>query len=410
MPSGASAGTKPYVAFGILPLKPEPQGAHFSCYLLNDALLHAENIWTTAAWNASPDLKPAVAPATSLLIATEDGRLLLANLKTLPEVNVKENAAAWHLLRSGSVVGMVPLGGDETLIPIINLAAFATPSTLSLPPAFAGTLDFKWPRGSVIRIRIDEPNENGTTATNWAGAALQLDPSSKAVAVQTVKRLAQLWLTSAEIPEGNLRVAFVESTEDDYDVLINLDPLAKRQSVPAGGEAVLAPESALGTYAQRSPLGTPTSYCGHPEGLKDEDGNEITPGDYYSSKAFTHIVLHELGHVFGLPHLHQHPAAPGSIVQAAIKPQLEAIILDKLGLSVEPGRLAADLLKWPGDAKEFADWPDLGGQAPGKFAGESIMMGHAVRGILEGDDGDPRLEYRSEPGSKDIEWLRLLYA
>jgi len=409
MPSGRTNALKSHVSYGILPIKPDPTSAHYSCHLVNSGQLYPQNAWTSGPWNVPPMAGGAAAGILALL-ATQEGEVLEVRTDAFPkawtQAQLKANPEVWRLLRNGCVVGMVPIDGQgNTLFPLINVA------TLMPPPAGAGaasdlqgTWDFKWPKGSTIKIRIDPPNANGPTAAGWMAAPPQLDAQRATAAVAKVQQLAQLWLNNPQDANatnpGQFNLVFVPAYSDDYDVLINLDPLA------AAG-AIKAPQSALGTYAQRTPLNEPTSYCGHPEGLQQAN-------DYYASAAFTHIVLHELGHIFGLPHLHQTPEWPGPIVRQPYQAgsALHDAILQHVGLDVDEPTLDADMRRpWPGKANLYADWLPLGaGVAPGTLANDSIMMGHPIRGVLEGDPLQaPQLKFLAAPGAKDYEWLKRLY-
>jgi len=408
LPQGKTDAAKSHVAYGILPIKPDPTSAHYSCHLVNSGQLYPQNAWTAGPWNMPPTAGGAATGILALL-ATAEGEVLEVRAGAAPTVwtqaQLKANPEVWRLLRNGCVVGMVPVDGEaNVLFPLINMATFmAPPPGAAVPSDLQGTWDFKWPKGSLIKVRIDPPNANGPTASGWVAQAPQLDDQRATAAVAKVKQLAQLWLDNPQDPNANnpgqLTLVFVPAFSDNYDVLINLDPLA------AAG-TIKAPQSALGTYAQRTPLNVPTSYCGHPEGLKQA-------ADYYLSPAFTHIVLHELGHIFGLPHLHQNPEWQGSIVKQAYQagPALHDAILQHVGLDVDEATLDADMRKrWPGKANAYADWLPLGGVAPGTFADRSIMMGHPIRGVLEGDPlTAAQLKFFAEPGAKDYEWLKHLY-
>jgi hypothetical protein len=421
MPDQDSDATVSHVSFGILPIKKDPASVHFSCHLLNADLLHPRNIWTDGPWNVPPISPDRALPPPMVLLAEPNGKITQMTRDGKPTTwtddLLRQNPAVWRLLRNGCVVGMVQVDGIEgivELVPLVNLAAFLpAPTGTSKPQApLTGTWDFKWPKASKIRIRIDEPSETGVTAQNWSGGYPTLNANTKQAAVQRVRDLFDLWLPTAQSP-GDLEAVFMDSTHDDYDVLINLDPLAVAQSVPPPPRTqVFAPESQLGTYCQRVPLGIPTSFCGHPEGLKDETGAVIT--NYYESPAFDHIVLHELGHILGLPHLHQHPAWTEPLVSPSVDTNLAAIIKNVMGIDVAEKTLDSDMReRWPGDAKNYADWPSIpnaGGQGPGVIAGDSIMVGHPIRGVLRDDTGTPRLEYRSAPGQRDLYWLASLYS
>jgi hypothetical protein len=333
-------------------------------------------------------------------LATRDGNVVLATLSAdSPDVSLRDNPELWRLLRNGCVVGMVQLQGESGPVPLVNLAALGASYEPSTERAqLTGMWDFKWPRGATIKVRIDKPETEGLTS------------DQREASVALARTLAQQWLPHVDKQKnpGELTFEFVEGG-DDYDVLVNLDPLENN-----------LPVSDLGTYSQRRPLGDPTMYVGRPLGIKEvENGAALTPAEFFVSDAFKHIVSHEFGHALGLPHLHQHPAWGG----AAFKPDvngfsLQSAIKERMGISVDAEFISEHLRSaWPGDARAYSDWPDVSHtlqdgkiipKALVPYADESVMMGMPVRGLLQGD-GEPRLNYKVGPRPYDREWLAELY-
>lgn len=385
-----------FTAFGISPIKDEPTASKGSCYLINANRLRPTNAWTVGPWAATvPTAKAlrATLPPT-LLVATNDG---VYRAKLEERIELKSEPAIWQMLRNGAIVGHAPF--ESGLVPLVNLTAFEPNSGY---PADAirrtGTLDFKWPRGSVIRVKLLRPT------------SLRNDKHWEALKTK-IEGLAKLWLPQP-IP---LSFDFVGEDEVNYDVLVDLDPLdppRRRRE-----EEISLPLSDLGTYCQRRPLNEPSMFIGKPKGVvlgRNARGPGRIDGDYFDSDAFSHILLHEFGHVLGLPHLHQHPAWRGAIF-AGDPEELRMKIKEYWGLEVDSDYITWDLqTAWP-DTPDYSEWPEVSPSDPLKrsdvkeyFEG-SLMMGLPVVGLSPLDERPPGLEYRTSPGTLDLRWLAQLY-
>ncbi len=367
-PAHTDAGSK--VSFGILPIKQEPNSSFVSCYLVNSLRLNPVNFWTEAEWNDHPDLR--VLPlgvkedlaVSRLLLATESGVVLdvrvneLKNTASVSPVDLRKNAEVWRLLRNGCVVGHTELNGETETQPLINLASFAKTEQPTTPPVSAdaaGTWDFKWPAGKRLKVIVRPPGD-GSAPSAGAEAAVRL-----------VKELAQSWLV-----DTNLTLQFVDESDLDYDILVDMNPLPRTL---VGGrtrddQRISYPLSDLGSYAGRRRLGQATMYIGCAEGLKDEQRVAFNPeaDDYFKSSVFKNMVLHEFGHAFGLPHLHQHPAwSQKQIFQSAT--DIARVVLSQLGVVMNEDFINEHfLLPWPGDPTKYSDWPDVTNLEPAAVA------------------------------------------
>jgi hypothetical protein len=352
-----------------------------------------------------------------VLLATESGRVLDVQLNEadttahVVEVNLRDNVEVWRLLRNGCVVGHADVLGAPQ--PLINLASFARvvppvaagcgPATAQGSPATpasrnhgaAGTWDFKWPAGKQLKVIVRPP---GGASQPTAGAL---------AAVELVKSLAQSWLVGT-----SLSIRFVDDAYVDYDILVDLNPLPR---ILAGGRAradqkISYPLSDLGSYAGRRRFGEPTLYVGCAEGLKDEDGTPFDPDadDYFKADIFKNMVLHEFGHAFGLPHLHQHPSwTQKQIFLPSAK--IAEVVRQELGVVLDDEFINEHfLLPWPGDASTYSEWPNLTELDPVKISDQSVMMGLPVRAVLRGQAG-ARTTFAVKVGPLDRAWIQQLY-
>ncbi len=177
-----------------------------------------------------------------------------------------------------------------------------------------GTWDFKWPQGTAIRIAFQELTASDASAFDFSLSDL----------ITKYKEIANLWLAG----KPNISFDFVEETQlapkeqlngvynlrsprgwlpVAYDVLVSF---ASTPAVIAGGDPVTlvtGQVSVLGSYAKRINHGTPTTLVG--------PNREFAYGrplaNYFDDPIFAEIVLHELGHVLGIPHQHQNPLYKG---------------------------------------------------------------------------------------------------
>jgi len=267
-----------------------------------------------------------------------------------------------------------------------------------------GTWDFKWPQGSVIRVAFQRLQQSHPSLRG-----ITIDDAYQRALFTKVKTRASTWL-SGGYPGGNANIffQFFDESPDDwwpapigpgwslsrpggspghaYDVLVSLTPLDPVQEPPTDeqlpGAIHRLPRAQLGTYARRVPLGTPTVYLGRPQYMKDGPA-ATSVSQYFNSDQFGHCIVHEFGHVLGLPHEHQNPRAQTNWKAA---PAIATIFSAATGLTPErfvdeaPDQFTPDgepipketllefirtqiLEPWPttmvpGQGPKFSDWRD----------------------------------------------------
>jgi hypothetical protein len=260
-----------------------------------------------------------------------------------------------------------------------------------------GTWDFKWPVGKVVRVAFQVPSD-ASTREYFHNAR------------ERVVNLAERWNRLVEGKEGydgprlefpdqwnlapplgagaplgaELRSAFVPADVEamDYDVLVSLDPLIgpdrrariqRRDPFDPGGRVrpVRLPHAELGSYARRIDYGEPTAYLGSPF-------HELSVLEFLGTTAGAHAVVHEFGHVLGLPHTHQNPLYAG----APYRSDLSVIINTAFDLRgndrLDEAAVREQITEpWEGNA-QFSDW--LSG--PQALAELHSVMAHPALGAL----------------------------
>jgi hypothetical protein len=328
------------------------------------------------------------------------------------------------------------------------------PRWRSLSPAFeiAGTWDFKWPLHSEILIAFQEPPEE-----------MQISNPEFEAAKALVMQYARLWKLPSTLklrfmeedldpplgldgpPLDRHRSSFLrEDPEIPYDVLISLQDLPVHKFDPFRGklaehEEILLPVSALGSYARRADYGAPTMYLGRFGHFLRQKFVE-----YFEQSLAQQVIVHEFGHMLGLPHLHQHPGLilpqqdPVDDVQGRIEQldwarskfykdeQSVRQMLDQvLGIAVPEDVVLDHLFRvWRGN-EAFSDWPRLTTQVRERHEQEGSLNSVMTfpyykftrRGAPEcavctsSDDAHRALAgtFTTEPGPEDKRMLALMY-
>jgi hypothetical protein len=293
-----------------------------------------------------------------------------------------------------------------------------------------GTWDFKWPQGAVIRVAFpDWPGGPEDTKLDGIEFAPEGDEETRlldgrtgyARLTRTVECLARRWL----IQGPNIKLEFQHNTvpsseprPDDYDVLVSLAALPvfqKRQELLADGtvrtvqKKYFLPGSELGRYAQRIDYGLPTTYLGKREHLAG------SVADYFSSPEFRHWVIHEFGHVLGLPHEQQNPNLIGRI---QLKPagDLVKILRTALGYADGPDQ---DITEAEVEEEIICPWPTLPGAPFCDFRTyrqddptddtASVMFHLYWQRLLAGKSDDAPAVYHERPCTRDLEAVARMY-
>ncbi|MFO7179003.1 MAG: hypothetical protein DIU78_009915 [Pseudomonadota bacterium] len=317
-------------------------------------------------------------------------------------------------------------------LPSAGLEGAAEPASEGRPVEITGTWDFKWPLGTEIRVAFQKPP-----------ASMGLTPKEFTDAKGIVKDLAASWKLP---PSSGIRFCFLDEDLEPplgidnsftdqhrspflpdtpekipYDVLISLEDLPVLRVDPFRGagaeiEEVVFPVSDLGSYARRADYGAPTTYIGRFGVFK-----EASLLDYLQSPVGRHVVVHELGHVLGLPHLHQHPdLLPACDREKFYKPLCSIVeIMEKqLGVEVTKKIVHGHLIDpWPG-SPDYSDWVELtqeirdAHQRDGTLASVMTMPNYAC--LLRNGSPCPASgalpdQIIQEPGALDEEMLKRMY-
>ncbi len=415
-------GSKPICVDGVGTDRPELK-------LLSDPSVCADLVASGAilgAIRAVPFLNlSALVPGTAsrLLLALPNGkvqdlRVDSAKLSALGrEFTIEElklHPEVWRLLRNGCVIGKARLDDQDEVL-VLNLSSLRGEgeSKPRVAGSISGTIDFKWTPGQKLRIAFQE----------------QIFPDgSFELAKWEVEKLLRLWQRHANLALDILDEALPpfrardldDESLPDYDILINLDPLAPFQVPRTRSDPerqIDFPVADIGSYALRRKYGVPTMFLGWPPAFTESASEPVflTAKEYFTSGAFKHMALHEIGHALGLPHLHQAPAIPSPFLDfAAVSAHIRAqnhIVVNQEFYEEELNR------RWESDAENrFSQWPGevsgrakVSSQAVQRLASDSIMMGLPVRNVLQGASPDATPIYRTEPQRIDREWIRVLY-
>ena len=298
-----------------------------------------------------------------------------------------------------------------------------------------GTWDFKWPQGTTIRVAfkdwvggLNNANLDGIEFTSSDPAETKLvdgAPTRYGRLTRIVECLARRWL----MKEANIRFAFDHPDDDQildadaYDVLVSLAPLPISQSLevltpvtpktPNGTKLIekkyFLPGSELGRYAQRVDYNVPTTYLGKREHLAG------SLAEYFSSPEFQHWVIHEFGHVLGLPHEQQNPNI-NQRIKLKDKDKLVGLLRTALGY---PEEAVQDITAAEVEEEIIQPWPTLPGAPYCDFRSygqgdpiddtTSVMFHLFWERLLVGGADDAPARYHQRPTDRDLDNLGVMY-
>jgi hypothetical protein len=292
-----------------------------------------------------------------------------------------------------------------------------------------GTWDFKWRRGSVIRLAFQTPpdadpvskhcrevmREIAELARTWKTAVTSdgLGPAQDADGVPLTLHFLDGKLLPAPPPgmatQPQPELGFDEAVH--YDVLISLATLPVE--IPAAPrrekQTVVLPRAELGRFASRIEYGSPTAFLGP---LSAQEGS----GRFWISPKWRHIVVHELGHILGLAHPYQQHDA---VLEWKSDEELKRLLPGQLGVP-----MSDDVLQDYIDRQLKARLPRPAGKSFSDLwkkpvETESVMNPAFLPDLIEprGNGGPPPAPRKTDsagpwitqPTKHDLRHLRSMY-
>lgn len=267
----------------------------------------------------------------------------------------------------------------------ISAASAASAASVATTFTVAGTWDFKWPLDTEIRVAFQQPpTEPSIPDFDRAKTIVQGYFADWFAAVPKMKLTYRFVNPDLDPPFGaensltdQHRSTFKPQDPLDrpYDVLISLQnlPVVRVDPFQSSGALhrdVQFPDADLGTFALHADYGAPTAYLGRFQGWRDlhKDGSLV---NYLESPLGKHITLHEIGHILGLPHIHQHPNLLGDTILTPeqlleqrrdhfrTESDIQRRFITPLGEPPGIQLIFQNIIEpWPGSS-EFSDWVEF---------------------------------------------------
>ena len=290
-----------------------------------------------------------------------------------------------------------------------------------MPNQISGTWDFKWPQRKTIRFAFQ------ALPTDDAAIMPSLDyliDKYIGICEKWLARRPSIYfdfsLRTTPLPAPVKANGIQDARSPDavprveYDVLVSFasTPLRVLDPNPTYVTTVTGQLSVLGSYARRINYGTPTTLVGP---NRENIPASKALGDYFDDPIFTHIVLHEVGHVLGIPHQHQNPLyrnRPDVIDNYSIDAKLQGV--RKKFWTQFDAEFDEEIRKlWPSLPENngtipFSDWSVYNGTSSERLENVTVMAHPIWSDLLVGTFPGTSVVHQA-PQPYDLDLLSKMY-